>query len=57
MVLRRTHHVIAKSEYMARELAKAFPHLSLHRISNTIDERKVFPLKAPTARWFTIRRP
>lgn len=36
---RRTHHVIAKSDYMAKALAKAFPHLQLHRIPNTIDER------------------
>jgi len=46
--LRRTHHVIAKSDYMARELAKAFPHLQLHRIPNTFDERLLgIPLDEP----------
>jgi glycosyltransferase involved in cell wall biosynthesis len=46
--LRRTHHVIAKSDYMARELTKAFPHLQLHRIPNTIDERLLeIPIDGP----------
>jgi glycosyltransferase involved in cell wall biosynthesis len=46
--LRRTHHVIAKSDYMAREITKAFPHLQLHRIPNTIDERLLeIPIDGP----------
>lgn len=34
---RRANHVIAKSRYVRDELARAFPHLSLHEIPNTID--------------------
>ena len=37
--LRRARHVIAKSEYVAGELRRQFPHLSLHRIPNTFDPR------------------
>lgn len=37
LALRRAKHVIAKSTYVRDELAKAFPHLELHDIPNTID--------------------
>lgn len=37
--LRRARHVIAKSDYVAEALHRAFPHLALHRIPNTFDPR------------------
>lgn len=37
--LRRARHVIAKSEYVAAHLKEHFPHLTIHRIPNTIDPR------------------
>ena len=37
--LRRARHVIAKSDYVADALRAQFPHLTLHRIPNTIDAR------------------
>lgn len=39
MALQRSRDVIAKSDYVAKALARAFPHLRLHRIPNTLDER------------------
>ena len=35
----RARHVIAKSDYVARELKSRFPYLILHLIPNTFDER------------------
>jgi len=37
LALRRAKHVIAKSTYVRDELARAFPHLTIHEIPNTID--------------------
>lgn len=37
LALRRAKHVIAKSAYVRDELARAFPHLTIHEIPNTID--------------------
>lgn len=37
--LRRSRHVIAKSDYVAEALRAEFPHLAIHRIPNTIDPR------------------
>ena len=39
VALRRARHVIAKSAYVRDELARAFPHLAIHEIPNTIDPR------------------
>jgi glycosyltransferase involved in cell wall biosynthesis len=39
VALRRAKHVIAKSTYVRDELARAFPHLAIHEIPNTIDPR------------------
>jgi glycosyltransferase involved in cell wall biosynthesis len=39
VALRRASHVIAKSAYVRDELARAFPHLTIHEIPNTIDPR------------------
>jgi glycosyltransferase involved in cell wall biosynthesis len=39
MALRRAGDVIAKSEYVRSELARAFPRLRLHEIPNTFDPR------------------
>lgn len=39
VALRRAKHVIAKSAYVRDELARAFPHLTIHQIPNTIDAR------------------
>jgi glycosyltransferase involved in cell wall biosynthesis len=39
IALRRAKHVIAKSAYVRDELARAFPHLAIHEIPNTIDPR------------------
>ena len=39
MALRRAGDVIAKSDYVRAELARAFPHLRLHEIPNTFDPR------------------
>lgn len=39
LALRRAGDVIAKSEYVRAELARAFPHLRLHEIPNTFDPR------------------
>jgi glycosyltransferase involved in cell wall biosynthesis len=39
VALTRAKHVIAKSAYVRDELARAFPHLVLHEIPNTIDPR------------------
>jgi len=39
LALRRAKHVIAKSAYVRDELARAFPHLEIHEIPNTIDPR------------------
>ena len=39
VALRRAKHVIAKSAYVRDELARAFPHLAIHEIPNTIDPR------------------
>ncbi len=39
MALCRAKHVIAKSAYVRDELARAFPHLTIHEIPNTIDPR------------------
>jgi glycosyltransferase involved in cell wall biosynthesis len=39
IALRRAKHVIAKSAYVRNELARAFPHLTIHEIPNTIDPR------------------
>jgi glycosyltransferase involved in cell wall biosynthesis len=39
LALRRAKHVIAKSTYVRDELARAFPHLTIHEIPNTIDPR------------------
>jgi glycosyltransferase involved in cell wall biosynthesis len=39
MALRRAKNVIAKSAYVRDELARAFPHLEIHEIPNTIDPR------------------
>lgn len=39
LAFKRARHVIAKSEYVARELKARFPHLILHTIPNTFDER------------------
>ena len=37
--LEKARDVIAKSDYVADQLKRAFPHLSIHRIPNTIDPR------------------
>jgi phosphatidylinositol alpha-mannosyltransferase len=47
MALTRAKHVIAKSVYVRDELARAFPHLTIHEIPNTIDPRL---LEIPLAR-------
>jgi glycosyltransferase involved in cell wall biosynthesis len=39
MALHRAKNVIAKSAYVREELARAFPHLVIHEIPNTIDPR------------------
>jgi glycosyltransferase involved in cell wall biosynthesis len=39
IALTRAKHVIAKSAYVRDELSRAFPHLALHEIPNTIDPR------------------
>jgi len=39
VALRRAKHVIAKSAYVRDELHRAFPHLMLYEIPNTIDPR------------------
>lgn len=39
IALRRAKHVIAKSAYVRDELSRAFPHLTIHEIPNTIDPR------------------
>ncbi|MFM8887995.1 MAG: glycosyltransferase [Chthoniobacterales bacterium] len=39
LALRRAKRVIAKSAYVRDELARAFPHLTIHEIPNTIDPR------------------
>jgi len=39
LAFKRARHVIAKSDYVARELKARFPHLTLHAIPNTFDER------------------
>ena len=39
LALKRTKHAIAKSAYVRDELKKAFPHLELHEVPNTIDPR------------------
>jgi glycosyltransferase involved in cell wall biosynthesis len=39
IALTRVKHVIAKSAYVRDELARAFPHLVIHEIPNTIDPR------------------
>ncbi|MDD5260578.1 MAG: glycosyltransferase family 4 protein [Methylacidiphilales bacterium] len=39
LALRKTTHVIAKSDYVARLLQERFPHLQIHRIPNTFDPR------------------
>lgn len=39
IALKCAKHVIAKSGYVRDELARAFPHLELHEIPNTIDPR------------------
>jgi glycosyltransferase involved in cell wall biosynthesis len=39
VALRRAKHVVAKSAYVRDELARAFPHLAIHEIPNTIDPR------------------
>jgi glycosyltransferase involved in cell wall biosynthesis len=39
VAFKRARHVIAKSEYVAQELKARFPHLILHAIPNTFDER------------------
>jgi glycosyltransferase involved in cell wall biosynthesis len=39
IALTRAKHVIAKSAYVRDELSRAFPHLVLHEIPNTIDPR------------------
>ena len=39
IAFRRAKHVIAKSAYVRDELARAFPHLVLHEIPNTIDPK------------------
>jgi glycosyltransferase involved in cell wall biosynthesis len=46
--LRRAGDVVAKSEYVRGELARAFPHLTLHEIPNTFDPRLLdVPLDRP----------
>lgn len=47
IALKRATHVIAKSAYVRDELHRAFPHLVLHEIPNTIDPRL---LEIPTDR-------
>lgn len=37
LAFKRAKHVIAKSPYIKNELARAFPHLTLHEIPNTFD--------------------
>jgi glycosyltransferase involved in cell wall biosynthesis len=37
--LKKTHHIIAKSDYVAGRLKERFPNLIVHRIPNTIDPR------------------
>jgi glycosyltransferase involved in cell wall biosynthesis len=37
--LRRARHVVAKSRYVREALAAKFPHLQLHEIPNTFDQR------------------
>lgn len=37
--LRRSRDVIAKSDYVAARLKERFPHLTIHRIPNTVDPR------------------
>ena len=39
IAFKRARHVIAKSNYVAQELEARFPHLILHAIPNTFDER------------------
>jgi glycosyltransferase involved in cell wall biosynthesis len=39
LALKHARHVIAKSNYVAEELKRRFPHLILHAIPNTFDER------------------
>jgi glycosyltransferase involved in cell wall biosynthesis len=39
LAFRRAKRVIAKSAYVRDELARAFPHLVIHEIPNTIDPR------------------
>jgi glycosyltransferase involved in cell wall biosynthesis len=39
LALKHARHVIAKSNYVAQELKSRFPHLILHAIPNTFDER------------------
>jgi glycosyltransferase involved in cell wall biosynthesis len=39
LAFKRARHVIAKSDYVAQELNTRFPHLTLHAIPNTFDER------------------
>jgi glycosyltransferase involved in cell wall biosynthesis len=39
LAFKRARHVVAKSDYVARELKARFPHLILHAIPNTFDER------------------
>jgi glycosyltransferase involved in cell wall biosynthesis len=39
LAFKRARHVIAKSAYVAQELKARFPHLTLHLIPNTFDER------------------
>jgi glycosyltransferase involved in cell wall biosynthesis len=43
--LKKAHHVIAKSDYVAGRLKEQFPNLIVHRIPNTIDPR-LFEVKA-----------
>ncbi len=39
LAFKRGRHIITKSDYVARELKARFPHLILHPIPNTFDER------------------
>jgi glycosyltransferase involved in cell wall biosynthesis len=39
LALKRARHVITKSDYVAQQLKARFPHLILHAIPNTFDER------------------
>jgi glycosyltransferase involved in cell wall biosynthesis len=39
IALKKAKHVITKSGYVRNELSRAFPHLTLHEIPNTIDSR------------------